>query len=291
MNDIDELVELYEQLIRESELEVLATRDVRHMLETKSFFYSPIPSGSAERLNEYLKRIAQQIPSEQRLLFEQRIAERLAEVVKDFKINEEHRRNVRSEVAQALPLRLIVVQEMIEQLSRLDQRQLEAGLGVILRDTLQYSLEHEVDGVTFKTITSFVIVEEEIEGVAEHHRLLFLDPEALIPKGLIVAMLAGDFDCSLLKDPSIQHEWTIHPARRFLRKFDQRHKEFRDSICASDCLNGKLKNNFVSYKESALAIARAGVSAGFSESVVWSPLVSYLGLLITTTIVDVDCDD
>jgi len=291
MNNIDEFVEVYEKLIRGPGVQLLASRDVHHMLETKSFFSIPITSSNAYSLNEGLKLIVQQVPSETRLLFEQRIEECLAEILRDFKIRDAGVQENNEAAAQLPAVQFAVVEEMIKQLSGLDETQLEAGLGVILRDTLEYSLEHRVDGVTFKTIMSFVIAEEEIEGVPEHHRLLFLDPVASIPKGLIAAMRADNLDCTSLKDPSIQHEWTIQPGRRFLRKFNQRHKEFRDSICAADDLNRKFKKNIVSYKEIALAIVKAAVTAGFSESAVWSPLLSYLGLLIMTTTVDINCED
>jgi hypothetical protein len=181
------------------------------------------------------------------------------------------------------------LEKIVKELEKLDDRLLEAGLGVILKDTLQYTLAApRKDDLLFKELISQVISEElDDKKYPPQWRLLYIDPSHPIPTGIAAAADQGRFNLKPLKQGVIIHEWTVYPARRFLKKFKVKLKK---NICGKSGPYGQFKDGLVGQAALPTTIATTILTAGFTAATVWYPLAVYVGVLIVRTGLDVYCE-
>jgi hypothetical protein len=179
------------------------------------------------------------------------------------------------------------LEQMAKEIENLDERQLEAGLGVILKDTLQYLLTApRSDDSTFKEMVYEVMAGERRDTLPQW-RLLYVDPNDPVPTGIVAAAAKGKFNLNALKNVKIQHEWTIYPARRFLKKFNVKLKK---NICGKGGPYEQFKNGMLGQAALPTTIATTILTVGFSAATVWYPLAVYVGILILRTGLATYCD-
>jgi hypothetical protein len=181
------------------------------------------------------------------------------------------------------------LEKIAKELEKLDDQLLEAGLGVILKDTLQYTLTApRTDDLLFKELISQVIAEELNDKTSPPQwRLLYVDPSDPVPTGIVAAADQGKFNMKPLKQSGIIHEWTVYPARRFLERFKVKLKK---NICGKGGPYEQFKNGLVGQAGMPTTIATTILTAGFTVAPVWYPLAVYVALLIVRTGLDVYCE-
>lgn len=259
------------------------------MLDTNEFFSIFKTRSDLDRTQGYLKIIEGMIVNEnERKQVNRKISKLLKGEISEMKKAHHQRDKVRKEQATLPPPHESILQTMVKELDDLDERQLEAGLGVILKDTLQYLFTApRSDDVLFRELVNDVIAEEQKTKTPAQHRLIYVDPNDPVPTGIVASVVKGERDLSSLRNPEIQHEWTIYPARKFLKKFNAKLKK---NICGRNGVYGQFKKNMLGQADLPTAIAATIVTGHFSPAAVWYPLAAYVGLLIVKSGLDTYCE-
>jgi len=181
------------------------------------------------------------------------------------------------------------LERMAQELDGVDKQLLEAGLGVILKDTLQYLMTApRTDDSLFKELISQVIVDElKDKNTPPEWRLLYIDPNDPVPTGIVAAAAQGKFNMKPLKHKGIIHEWTVYPAQKFLKRFQANLKK---NICGKGGPYMQFKNGLLGQAAMPTTIATTILTAGFSTATFWYPLAVYAGLLIVRSGLDTYCE-
>jgi hypothetical protein len=289
-HDLNKFAEGYLQIIRIS----FHSKDdlylLQNMLDTNDFFSIPkITRSELYRTQETLKIIEGLIvDKKERRQLNREISKVLKGEISRMKKAHREIDEIRKEQATLPPSHESILQTMVQQLEGLDERQLEAGLGVILKDTLQYLFTApRSDDVLFRELVNDVIAEEQKTKTLPQHRLIYVDPNDPVPIGIVASVVKGERDLSRLRSPEIQHEWTIYPARKFLKKFNAKLKK---NICGRNGVYGQFKKNMLGQADLPTAIAATIVTGHFSPESVWFPLAAYVGILIAKSGLDTYCE-
>ncbi len=207
-HDLKQFAEGYLQIIRitfhsKDDLYLL-----QNMLDTNDFFSIPkITRSELYRTQEALKVIEGLVVDEkERRQLNREISKALKGEISRMKKAHRESDKIRKEQATLPPSHESILQTMVEQLEGLDERQLEAGLGVILKDTLQYLFTApRSDDVLFRELVNDVIAEEQKAKTLPQHRLIYVDPNDPVPTGIVASVVKGERDLSRLRSPEIQH--------------------------------------------------------------------------------------
>ena len=171
------------------------------------------------------------------------------------------------------------VEQIVEDLKNLDEKQLYAGLAVISKDLTRYLESNpQPDAYLFNAVYSgFSGEERESWGGSP-----FFDPAEAhgIPTSLAEEAAHGAFDLSALKDPDIVHEWTVYPGRRLLERFGH---EFKRTICGPNGPYEQFENGLVGQAQLPASIAMSILAAGISVATLGYPLAVYIALLLIKT--------
>jgi len=167
------------------------------------------------------------------------------------------------------------IDQMIRRLRELDEEQLQAGLTVYAWNTAEYLESNErADAELFWEIY------ETVQDRQHGRRAEKLDrdlSETNLPTGLAEAALVGEFDPDTLADPTIRHEWTIHPGSDF---FETTLGAFDTAVCGEDGLEGKFERGEVGQADFPVLVVTMLLSDGFSQDTLWIPFTVCLTMLL-----------
>lgn len=174
------------------------------------------------------------------------------------------------------------MEQIVEDLKNLGEKQLYAGLAVISKDLARYLESNpQPDAYLFNSVYSGFSAEERESWGGRP----FFDPAEAhsIPTSLAEEAAHGAFDLSALKDPDIVHEWTVYPGRRLLERFGH---EFKMTICGPNGPYEQFENSenkLVAQAQLPASIATSILAAGISVATLWYPLAVYIALLLIKT--------
>lgn len=167
------------------------------------------------------------------------------------------------------------IDQMIRRLRELDEEQLQAGLAVYAWNTAEYLESNErADAELFWEIY------ETVQDRQHGRRAEKLDrdlSETNLPTGLAEAALVGEFDPDSLADPTIRHEWTIHPGSDF---FETTFGAFDTAVCGEDGLEGKFERGEIGQADFPVLVVTMLLSNGFSQDTLWVPFTVCLTMLL-----------
>lgn len=163
----------------------------------------------------------------------------------------------------------------IQQASHLDLYQLEAGLGVMVKDMAEYLAKHpQEDAATFEVIYTSVI--NEIPKNTWEAEYLLPALQTGLPHGGAEAAAQGQPDIEWLQQPGVIHEWTVMAGRRIWMKF---RRKFRETICGKGGPYEQFNGGLIGAEQLPQVMANSILSANFSPATLWIPIAVYLSLI------------
>lgn len=298
-HNLDELADAYLKLFQVTvpytETDILLILNT--VIDKKTFFSLPKTFGepALERLNKTLEIFETELTEKEKKQLKPKILRVLKKEIHRMEIDRKQRKDAKTSVDEDYKKfsnrqeHEIIIDQLVTELNDLDEIQLEAGLGVILRSTQLYLMKNPTpDSKIFQELIEAVIAEEQKKKSPRDHRLTYIDPLAPpIPLDIVASIVSGERDVSSLKDSRIRHEWTVEPARKFLKRFS---KELKRNICLEEGIYGKFKKYDINKIDLPTIIASSILTWSFAPAAFWCPIAAYVGLLIARTGLNTFCN-